>query len=97
MPSEVAAKRHEIIGFINLLLAIFLFLCLVSYNPRDTSFNALSYKLSVDNRVGKIGAHASDLLFQVLGLSAFLLLVPLVLLSWRLIRLFSSFRLRYRM
>ena len=86
MPSEVAAKRHEIIGFINLLLAILLFLCLVSYNPRDTSFNALSYKLSVDNRVGKIGAHASDLLFQVLGLSAFLLLVPLVLLSWRLIR-----------
>src|SRR5437867_9930865 len=85
MATEIAAKRHELVGFIIFLFAVFIFLCLISYDPGDTSFNVLTYKLGVENRVGKIGAYASDLLFQVLGLSAFLLLLPLVLLSWKLV------------
>ena len=81
-----AAKRHEIFGVLLLTLSVLLFGCLISYNPRDSSFNGLFYKMTADNRVGRIGAYASDVLFQVFGMSAFLLLVPMLILSWRLIR-----------
>jgi S-DNA-T family DNA segregation ATPase FtsK/SpoIIIE len=59
-------------------------LCLLSYNPHDSSFNVLASKIP-DNKIGKIGAHAADLLFQVLGFSAFLLPLPLFILSWKFV------------
>src|SRR5688572_19549520 len=86
MLSEMAGKRHEYIGILLLLITVLLFVCLISYNPLDSSYNALSYKANADNRAGKLGAYVSDFLFQVLGLSAFLLLFPLAILSWKLIR-----------
>lgn len=84
--TEMAGKRHEYIGILLLLITVLLFVCLISYNPLDSSHNALSYKASADNRAGKLGAYVSDFLFQVLGLSAFLLLFPLAIISWKLIR-----------
>ncbi|MBN1570984.1 MAG: DNA translocase FtsK [Acidobacteria bacterium] len=86
MPGEASVrKRHEFIGVILLLIAILLLLCLVTYNPHDSSFNALSLKLTIDNKIGKIGAYVSDFLYQLFGFSAFLLLLPLLVLSWKLI------------
>jgi S-DNA-T family DNA segregation ATPase FtsK/SpoIIIE len=85
MPGEVNRKKHEVIGLLLLMVAVLLLLCLVSYNPHDSSFNALSLKLSVDNKIGKLGAYVSDFLFQILGFSAFYLLLPLLILSWKLI------------
>ena len=85
MPGEVNAKRHEFIGVILLVVAVLLVLCLFSYNPRDSSLNALSLKLAVDNKIGKFGAYVSDFLFQVFGFTAFLLLIPLLVLSFKLI------------
>jgi len=85
MAGEVNRKKHEVLGFLLAIIALLLLLCLVSYNPHDSSFNALSLKLSVDNRIGKVGAYVSDFLFQTFGFSAFFLLVPLVILSWKLI------------
>jgi S-DNA-T family DNA segregation ATPase FtsK/SpoIIIE len=59
-------------------------LCLISYNPGDPSFNVFSLKLPA-NMIGKVGAYVSDFLFQLFGYSAFLLLVPPFILSWKLI------------
>jgi DNA segregation ATPase FtsK/SpoIIIE, S-DNA-T family len=84
MPRESNAKRHEFIGVFILLVAVLLLLCLISYNARDTSFNVLSAKMP-DNRIGRIGAYTSDLLFQVFGFSAFFLPLPLFVLSWKFI------------
>jgi S-DNA-T family DNA segregation ATPase FtsK/SpoIIIE len=86
MAREMTAKRHEFIGVLVLTVALLLFVCLVSYDARDSSFNALSYKLRADNMAGKVGAHVSDFLFQLFGYSAYLLLCPLAILSWRLVR-----------
>ncbi len=86
MATEVHPKRHEIIGVLILLVASLLLVALATYNPRDSSFNALFYKVSADNRAGHIGAVASDVLYQALGFSAFILLVPLAILGWKLIR-----------
>jgi DNA segregation ATPase FtsK/SpoIIIE, S-DNA-T family len=79
-------KRHEFIGVLILIITALLFFCLISYNASDSSFNALSYKLTADNRIGRIGAYTSDLFFQIFGLSSFLFLFPLILISWKLIR-----------
>ena len=87
MPSEaLTARRHEFVGIFVLTLTLLILVCLISYDPTDTCFNALSYKAAPDNRAGRIGAYASDLIFQVFGLPAFLLVLPLALLSWRLLR-----------
>jgi S-DNA-T family DNA segregation ATPase FtsK/SpoIIIE len=86
MRKEPDAKRHEIFGILLLMLAVLLFACLISFNQWDRSLNTQSYKLTASNRVGKVGAYVSDCLFQIFGLSAFLLLFPMTILSWRLIR-----------
>jgi S-DNA-T family DNA segregation ATPase FtsK/SpoIIIE len=86
MRKEPEAKRHEIFGVLLLMLAVLLFACLISFSQWDTSLNTQSYKLTASNRVGKVGAYVSDCLFQIFGLSAFLLLFPMTILSWRLIR-----------
>ncbi len=80
------AKRHEIFGVLLLIFTVLLLVCLISYNPHDSSFNTLFYKMNADNRIGRVGAFASDMLLQVFGLSAYLLLVPLTILCWRLLR-----------
>ncbi len=84
MPHETNAKRHEFIGVFLLLVAVLVLLCLLSYNPHDSSFNVLSAKMP-DNRIGRIGAYTSDFLFQIFGFAAFLLPVPLFILSWKYI------------
>lgn len=84
MPADMKKRKHEVLGFILLIVAVLLLLCLVSYNPHDSSFNALSLKPSVDNKIGRLGAYVSDFLFQLFGLSAFLLVLPPAVLSWKL-------------
>jgi S-DNA-T family DNA segregation ATPase FtsK/SpoIIIE len=81
----IVRKRHEFIGVILLLIATLLLLCLLTYNPHDSSFNALSLKLTIDNKIGKFGAYVSDFLFQLFGFPAYLLAAPLLVLSFKLI------------
>jgi S-DNA-T family DNA segregation ATPase FtsK/SpoIIIE len=86
MSAEVKTKKHEFIGVFLLFISVLLLLCLISYNPRDPSLNTTySDKLAINNTIGKFGAYVSDFLFQGFGFAAFLLLVPLVILSWKMI------------
>ncbi len=85
MPGEANSKKHEVFGVLLLIISAMLFLCLISYNPQDPSLNALSHQSSIENSIGKFGAYVSDLLFQVFGFAAFLLLAPLLILSFKLV------------
>jgi DNA segregation ATPase FtsK/SpoIIIE, S-DNA-T family len=85
MAGEANAKKHEFIGILILLIAILLLLCLLTYNPGDSSLNALSLRITAENKIGRIGAYASDFLFQIFGYASFLLLVPLIIMSWKLL------------
>jgi len=85
MIDESNAKKHEYIGIILLLVALLVFLCLVSYSPGDTCFNTVSLKLDVENKIGRYGAYTSDFLYQTFGFAAFLLLVPLLIIGWKLV------------
>jgi DNA segregation ATPase FtsK/SpoIIIE, S-DNA-T family len=86
MTESNARKRHEFMGVLVLIAAVLLFFCLISYSHRDPSLNAISYKVTAENNIGRIGAYVSDLLFQIFGLSSFMFLFPLILIGWKLIR-----------
>lgn len=86
MRKETEAKRHEFFGVLLLMLTVLLLVCLISFSGHDPNFNTASERTHASNRVGWIGAYASDWLFQGFGLSAYLLLAPLAVLSWKLIR-----------
>ncbi|MDQ7785436.1 MAG: DNA translocase FtsK 4TM domain-containing protein [Desulfomonilaceae bacterium] len=66
--------------------AVFLFLCLISYDPKDPSFNVATTRSDVSNLCGLIGSHIADALVQLVGLSA--IAAPVVLLVIA-VRLFS--------
>lgn len=86
MRKEPGAKRHEFFGVLLLTLTVLVFVCLISFHRWDPSFNTQSYQTTAQNRAGKVGAYVSDWLFQIFGLSAFLLLIPMTVMSWKLIR-----------
>jgi S-DNA-T family DNA segregation ATPase FtsK/SpoIIIE len=69
----------EIYGVISLAAAVFLTLCLFSYNAADPSFTTLAVGRKVQNLGGVVGAHLSDLLMALLGYGAYL--IPFALLA----------------
>jgi DNA segregation ATPase FtsK/SpoIIIE, S-DNA-T family len=82
-------RLNELIGFLCITLAVLLGLALISYSPKDVSFN-VSGPAADDhparNWIGPVGAYTSDLLFQAFGFAAFLLPVALGMLGWKWIR-----------
>ena len=64
--------KHDVkaIGFLG--AGLFLALALASYHPRDPSFNSLGHGLTTLNYCGLIGSFLADMIFQVLGLPAWL-------------------------
>jgi S-DNA-T family DNA segregation ATPase FtsK/SpoIIIE len=66
--------------------ALVLCLSFVSFNPDDPSFNTITPKLRPQNLIGSAGAHVSDILFQILGLGAWLLPAGIIALGVRWVR-----------
>ena len=67
-----AVKRLlEITGIILSLLGILLFLSLITYSPEDPNF-IFPQKTEIKNLLGFHGSYISDLFFQSIGLSAYL-------------------------
>lgn len=93
--------RKEILGVIWLAAGLFILLSMLSYNNGDPSFNNNLRPGQIHNLGGMIGAHLSDLGFQVLGLPALLLPLTCLWQSWcnftlrqshfRLYKLFALF------
>ena len=79
-------RLNELVGFLCISLAVLLALALISYSPRDASFNVSAQPADsgvTNNWMGPVGAYASDLLFQVFGFAAFLLPMAIAVLGWR--------------
>ncbi|MCI0355462.1 MAG: DNA translocase FtsK [Acidobacteria bacterium] len=79
-------RLNELIGFLLLASALLLFLALATYSPLDPSLNtsaALAPANPARNWVGMVGAMLSDVLLQLLGVSAFLLPVMIGLAAAR--------------
>jgi S-DNA-T family DNA segregation ATPase FtsK/SpoIIIE len=87
-------RASEIVGVIFFALAIFLFLCLLSYHPEDPS---LSHYETVRDRIhnlgGIVGSYTADTLYRSLGVGALWLPAFLLLTAFKVFRM-DEFRLR---
>ncbi|HEX8288753.1 MAG TPA: DNA translocase FtsK 4TM domain-containing protein [Pyrinomonadaceae bacterium] len=83
---QISTKNHsrvnEIVAVILLALSVLVFLCLLTYSPTDWSLNTSS-SLKTQNWIGVTGAVVADLLFQAIGLSAYIFPALLALIAWR--------------
>ena len=82
-------RINELIGFLCITLAVLMALALLTYDPRDTSFNVAASAPGGSpprNWIGLAGSYSADLLFQLLGFAAFLLPLALGMLGWRWFR-----------
>ncbi|MEI8172376.1 MAG: DNA translocase FtsK 4TM domain-containing protein [Deltaproteobacteria bacterium] len=75
-------QTREISGVICLAFALFLLLSLTSYHPLDPSFtHFVAETIKTHNLIGYAGSYTADSLFRLLGLSAFLLPVVILITS----------------
>jgi len=63
----------EIIGIFLLFLAVFVFISLISYHPKDPFPLTNTYDQKVQNYGGRVGAYLSGALFHLLGFATFLI------------------------
>ena len=76
----------RLFGGLLVLAAAGVLLALVSYNPADPSVNNQSYA-DVSNWLGPIGANIADVLMQTLALVAYLLVLPIAIWGYKIMRL----------
>ena len=79
-------RLNEASGFVLLAIAATLWLCLLSYDSQDPSFNTAAGAARPQNLIGIIGSYLSDLLLQSLGVAAFLIPILTLLLAWKWLR-----------
>ena len=63
------------IGFFG--FALFLGLALISYNPKDPSFNSLGQGLKTLNYCGILGSFLADMIYQLMGLPSWVMVAGL--------------------
>lgn len=78
------SRRNEILAILFLAVGLLLALCLVSaaFYPNDPSWNSAG-QAKIQNWAGAIGANVAALLFQSIGLAAYLLPCLLLVAAWR--------------
>ncbi|PYS52647.1 MAG: cell division protein FtsK [Acidobacteria bacterium] len=78
-------RRNEIIAILLFALGVLLALCLVSYNPNDSTWAAAS-PYPTRNWIGPFGANIAATIFQFVGIAAYLLPLLLLAAAWRRFR-----------
>ena len=86
------SRVNEILAVVLLAVSVLIFLCLVSYDPSDPTFNTASSQ-PVQNWIGVVGANIAEALFSIVGLVAYIFPALLALIAWRV---FQSESLRPR-
>ncbi len=79
-------RLNEAVGVVLLAIAATFWLSLLTYDPRDPSWNTAAGGMRAQNLIGIIGSYVADLLLQSLGLAAFLLPVLTLHLAWKWLR-----------
>ncbi len=86
------SRLNEIIAVVLLAVSVLIFLCLISYNPSDPTFNTASSQ-KIQNWIGVVGANLAEALFSAVGIIAYIFPALLALIAWRV---FQSETLRPR-
>src|ERR1700753_132109 len=78
---QAGKKSHvsEVLAVVLVAAAILLFLSLVTFNPKDASWNSAAQPQATKNLIGTVGAHVGELFLNLFGLAA--LVIPILLIS----------------
>ncbi|HVF30934.1 MAG TPA: DNA translocase FtsK 4TM domain-containing protein [Pyrinomonadaceae bacterium] len=87
------SRLNEILAVVLLAVSVLIFLCLISYNQSDPTFNTASSQ-RVQNWIGVVGANLAEALFSAVGLVAYIFPALMALIAWRV---FQSESLRPRL
>ncbi len=79
------SRTNEVIAVILAAVALLVFLCLVSYNGADPTFNTASAQ-KTQNWVGVVGANFAEVLISAVGVISYLLPALIALMAWRVFR-----------
>jgi S-DNA-T family DNA segregation ATPase FtsK/SpoIIIE len=79
------SRTNDVIAVILAALAVLAFLCLVSYNGSDPTFNTSSTQ-KTQNWVGVVGANLAEALVSSFGVVSYLLPALIALMAWRVFR-----------
>lgn len=74
------------LGGLLIIVAVGVVVSLVSYNPADPTVNNQAYT-ETTNWLGSIGANTADILMQTLALVAYLLVLPVAVWGYKILRL----------
>lgn len=74
--------KQDIVAISFLTLGVFLALSLMSFDPQDPSLNSLGSALKSSNYCGIVGSFLSDFLYQLMGVSAWALVLGAFRRSW---------------
>lgn len=75
--------KQDIVGVFLFTTGLFVGLALFSFNPTDPSFNSIGKNLNVSNYCGYVGSFLADGLFQLFGMSAWMISIGAVMISLR--------------
>src|SRR5256714_7642974 len=84
-PAPKNSRVNEIIVIALVAAALLLGLCLASYHPNDPSWNAAG-EAGAQNWIGSVGANVAAVLFQAIGLAAYLIPFLIIAAAWRRFR-----------
>ncbi len=87
-----SSRTNEVVAVLLLAFAVLVFLCVISFNQSDPTFNTVSGQ-KVQNWIGVVGANIAELLFSIAGIAAYLTPALIGLIAWRV---FKSESLRPR-
>ena len=76
------SRLNEIVAVLLLAISVLIFLCLISYNTSDPTFNTASSQ-KVQNWIGVVGANVAEALFSAVGIVAYIFPALLALIAWR--------------
>jgi DNA segregation ATPase FtsK/SpoIIIE, S-DNA-T family len=83
--SQRRTGARESLAVMLFAAAMFLFICLISYDYRDPSFNVATTRAYVANLGGLIGSHTADALVQAFGVTSLVVPMMLLILSLKLV------------
>ncbi|MDR2777981.1 MAG: DNA translocase FtsK 4TM domain-containing protein [Rickettsiales bacterium] len=75
-----------LLGISSIVLAIFLFISILTYSKLDPSFNTVASSSAIFNKMGLPGAYVADLAIQLFGVVSFFPIVQFFLIGVGLIR-----------
>jgi S-DNA-T family DNA segregation ATPase FtsK/SpoIIIE len=83
---EKSRLNREFLAVLVSVTALLIIISLLSYAPKDPSFNTSSRAFETQNRVGIVGAYLADILLQGFGFAAYLLPMFLCIVACQMFR-----------